>query len=474
MNTIKYNLLLDNSIKRKIAILNFCLTSSSPVFFSDLADYCNVSKKTIISDIDILTSDLPSSLQVIDSNNHLTLKIVGNLSLIKNYIYELTKHNPLFSIIEYLYEGKYITLASISEYFFVAESTARKYLTTLNTVLQEFDLTLSITPIEIMGNEINIRYFFFKFFQPSGSSRTPFKEHVNLYNTLRNLVGKYNFVLDLDFHRLVEWFEITNHRISQNKGVKFDETLLDSYSNSFTFSTIKNAIKEEFQDDLFGQINDHEILFSLLVSFDCIIYDNDGFFFINEYFDNLKEFDKITSSFFSRTNLPFSANMELKIKLQAYLMNLKNLANLSPLLHKKDPQIKKLVEKNFPDSLQIWYQILIEDGKFIYPYDVAVSLTLITETKKNRKKRILLSITGESADISYYKSVILNKIPKNMEVLTIFNQPLDNLLVEKMNIDLCICNYYPISKITKCDTFSFSQSLLESELVELSTIIHSM
>lgn len=464
MNEIGYKLLLDTSTKRKITILNLLLESELPILISELAEICEVSQKTLRRDIQALSKLFPDSL--ILENSSLILNISTDMNPILSYIEEEVKNNILFSIVEDTFYGRSETIDYLSEKFFIAESTLRKYLSVLKEVLEDFDLTLNLSPIEILGDEVNARYFYFHFFEQVAeyNQHSYLKSrHMDLYAILRSLLHNYGLILNVDYHRFVRWMTVSEQRIRQQKLVYLDAKILDKYRHSDTFIMLKAAAKKSLRPDSYNLITDSEIVFAFLISLDTIVYDEKSHFLPNSFLQATEDFEHLVTKFFQHSGLSYPLNVELKAIIKAFLVNEKALQELSPLFQKNDSKFKALMEKKYPKTIETWTTILKDNHDFLYKEDLAISLASLTEAKVNRSSKILFALSGTSAETAYYKYLAHKYVPKTAELAFVFNQPIDNNLIERLDIDVCICNFPLPSSDIGCTFFKFSSVPLDRE-----------
>lgn len=103
MNTYSYDLIVDKSIKRKIKILQILLEANRPVSLKTFSSLCQVSYKTIQQDVKYLIENLPNSLLLEDFNHALSLEKYGPTREIVTYIDSLVSDNPIFYIIESIF-----------------------------------------------------------------------------------------------------------------------------------------------------------------------------------------------------------------------------------------------------------------------------------------------------------------------------------------------------------------------------------
>lgn len=478
MNDLGYKLLVDKTVKRRIAILTALSETTHPLSLETIRTFNNSSIITLQNDITFLLDSFPNDLKIVDYNDSASLQKLNYSHKITNYINTLIQDSPLYFIIECLFDGKKEPLGYYSDTLFLSESTLRKHLNILKNVLKDYHITLSLSPLELIGKEINIRYFYFQYFRYSHTSAvlSVKQEHLTfIYDTLKEMIKKYGLVLNVDYYRVASWTLIFERRLSQGHYITFPPSLYDEFRHKNSFIKFNTAVREHFSkiSDWPTLIND-EILFAYLVRLDTLIYEDDKPYFTDDYFDQLNVYDELTTSFFSSMNISLSLNISLKIKLQAYLMNLNVLCKLSPLFQQNHAQLKRMVEMDYPDTLKIWNNLLQGSTLFEYPYDVAASLTLLTHVNLKQTKRVLFALTGEPSSITYYKARAAQCVPKEVDMFFLLNQPLNETVLENMSIDICVSNLVTDLHSDTTTLFKLSEIPLNSEWSELLNLLHSV
>ena len=477
MNNLMYKLIVDKTVKRQITILSAISESTHPLSLETLRTFSNSSITTLHNDISVLLARFPNDLKIVEYNNSISLQKLNFSHVFTIYIDSIIKDSPLYYIIECLFEGKKESLGYYADVLFLAESTLRKYLNILKNVLKEYHITLSLNPLEVIGKEINIRYFYFQYFKYSHTDTSPSvkQEHLTfIYETLKKMIKNSSFVLNVDYYRLANWTYIFEKRISQGHYITLPTTLYNEFKHKNSFIKFNNAIREHFPKvNELSTLTRDEVLCAYLVRLDTLIYETDKPYFTDDYFDQLSMYDDFTTSFFSNMNISISLNTTLKIQLQAYLMNLNNLSKLSPLFQQNHTQLQHIAEMEYPETLKNWNNLLQGTTLFVYTHNVATSLTLLTHANLKHSKRVLFALTGEPCAITYYKTRAAQCIPKEVEMFFLLNQPIDEIMLENMSIDICITNL-PIDLCS--DTikiFKLSDIPLSSEWTELLHVLHS-
>lgn len=469
MNEIAYDLLLDVAVKRKITILTLLLEADSPRALADIAKICDVSQKTLSRDAQDLIHLFPNL--IIFEKSSLFLASQSDSNPLLSYIENELKNNILFSIVEDTFYARSESIEYLSEKFFIAESTLRKHLNVLKKVLKKFNLTLNLSPIEILGDEINIRYFYSRFFeQDPDFIRNNHPE--TLYTFLKSLTHAESLILNVDYHRLICWAAVIEQRIKQSKTVYLKPEILEKYSNTYTISAIRTALNKSVETPLYNQFSNSEIIFVFLISLDALGYDEKSNFFPEGFLSEMELFENVANQFFQDANLTYSLNFELKSIIKAFLINEKVLQDLSPLFQKNNSKFQELIEKKYPRTFSIWNTILENDNTFVYKKDLAASLTSLTEARMTRSRNILFVVSGNPAETTYYRYLANKYIPKTDKLFFISDQPIDEMLIGRLNIDIFISNFPLEYSNLNCMFFKFSRVPLEREWLALSKMLN--
>lgn len=478
MNNLAYKLLVDKSIKRKVDIIQLLSESTDPISVETIRLHCDVTKRTIQKEINYLLTNYPRIFELVQYNHQESLNKKVAVTELHLLIDSFVSGSPLFFVVEELYEGKSELITYYSDELYISESTIRKHFRILRSVLQEYNLDLNLNPIEIIGNEIDIRFFFFHYFRFAHKSSALYYREDQLsfiYQTIRKLVDTHGFVLNVDYYRVASWLVIFEKRISQGHTVNFEESFHEHFNHKTSYKKFKSAVKVFFsRGELFSDLSDHELLFAFITRLDTVIYETNKIFLPDDYWNELSEFDSLIKDFFELQGLTISLNGQLKITLQSFLVNLSILSQLNPNFQRNSGQLKEIVNTNHLTTLEVWIELLTMHTNFEHVYDIAVSLTILTESKVRVKRNVLFALTGEPITIPYYKAQAIKCVPKDMESHFLFNQPLDSQTLEKLEIDICIYNVPINDKFNDCYKIKFSDIPSTTEWDELQTYLHTL
>lgn len=466
MNDLSYQLITDSVTKRYVNLVSVLLDAPTPVFLSVILSNSGISKKTLQKDIEYLNENTELTIQY-STVGATSIELISDNQISLEFINTELTSSPLFMMIETLFLNQNESISTMSDRLFIAESTLRKYLNQLKIVLKDYRLTLQLSPVSIQGNEVDCRYFFFQYYnQPK--SREYVQVDKKVVEVVQSIIevfsNDHNVILNLDFHRLVTWLTIIKMRVSKKQLVSFSDEILEKYSKDHTFLKLQEILNEELKDPILRNLPKDELVFIYLLLFDAVIYGKDNYFFVNDFMSQVETFNELVTSFFKESKLDFGYYIELRALLQAFLANQKALSQLSPLFEKADPHLKKVVKERHPQMLALWCKLMKVDPRFTFYEDVAVSLTVLTENNSLKKKIILLALSGSPTVTMYYRERIKRQIPRDMELVYLSNLPIDNALIKKLSVDLCICNFPLMEKITGCPFFALSESPSQKEL----------
>lgn len=447
MNTYSYDLIVDKSIKRKIKILQILLEANRPVSLKTFSSLCQVSYKTIQQDVKYLIENLPNSLLLEDFNHALSLEKYGPTREIVTYIDSLVSDNPIFYIIESIFNEEKKDLVTYALDLYISESTMKNYTKTFREVLKDFNLDLDTTNFSFIGNEADIRYFFFQYFRSIHESSAPII-HNNQYHeiteVLETMKKEYDLNLNFDYYRATIWMFIIEKRIENQHFIEFDTSILEKYEKKDSYQRFKTAFSTYFKPKIVNTYNlNQEILFSYFAQIDTIIYESNSSYLTNDFIQEFSEQDLLITNFFIESKQNLVLNHKARSALQSYLTNLSVLTDCTDLFQKYSRILIRKAKSNYPTTFSIWCGILENHNYFTQVEDVAARLTLLYEVKKYNKQKVLFALTGDSSSVSYYKALAKKVIPNDVEYHFLFNRPLTNELLRTLQIDLCVYNFEP-------------------------------
>jgi len=471
MNEIEKRLIFDNILKRKLHILSLLVDSNESISVFDLQKIYDVSIKTLQQDFLSIENALSSNVELTKSSNW-SIKRIDSPKPIQTYMYDLIQHNPIFILVDSLYEGKKEKVATFAEKHFISQSALRKHIDLLKDVLADYQLTLNTNPFELIGNEIDIRHFFFHYFNNNHRNwmntftDADFEIIDNFFDYIRD---NYKQVLTIDYYRFAQLIKISRNRIAQNKKVSFDSSLISTYSTHAGFKSVTNAINWHLvKDPIYTDLSDSEILYIYITAINSVIYGKDSFYILDDLLPKLKTFNTIVDNFFKDLHYNFSANVELNLILKSYLSNLDMLSKFSPLFQTEQQDLKNIAIHEYPKTYENWLYYLEKYSYFYYKEDIATSLTLLTETNLKRDHIILFAISSTPIISEYLKNIAASVAPKEVQIHFVINQPVTENLIRFLHIDIVVANFAIPEDLSNIKSIQISSIPGEMEWLNLS------
>ncbi|MBO0468081.1 helix-turn-helix domain-containing protein [Enterococcus plantarum] len=444
MNEIEKRLIFDNILKRKLYILSLLIDSNEPISVFDLQKNYDVSIKTLQQDFLSIENALSSTVELTKSSNW-SIRKIASPKAIQTYMYDLIQHNPIFILVDSLYEGKKEKVATFAEKHFISQSALRKHIDLLKDVLADYHLTLNTNPFELIGNEIDIRHFFFHYFNNNHRNwmntftDADFKLIDNFLNYIRD---NYKQILTIDYYRFAQLIKISRNRIAQNNQVSFDSSLISTYSTHAGFKSIHSAIDWVSRNDtLYTDLSDSEIIYLYIIAINSVVYGKDSFYILDDLLPMLKTFNTIVDNFFKDLHYNFSANVELNLILKSYLSNLDMLSKFSTLFQTEQQDLKNIAIHEYPKTYENWLYYLEKYSDFHFKQDIATSLTLLTETNLKRDHIILFAISSTPIISEHLKNIAASVAPKEVQIHFVINQPVTENLIRFLHIDIVVANF---------------------------------
>lgn len=170
--------------------------------------------RTIVTDINYLREYLKDVAEIISSKQGYTIKIISPTELTEKKR-TLLESEPLFVILEKIFFNELRSVYDWADYFHISESTMIKYLKKITTEVKEFNVTLDLNPVNLIGSETDIRHFYFVFYYesditpytifPSIAAQEAVIKISNLIETSGNEIssfGYFSYLLYLSIERI--------------------------------------------------------------------------------------------------------------------------------------------------------------------------------------------------------------------------------------------------------------------------------
>ncbi|WP_157456742.1 helix-turn-helix domain-containing protein [Carnobacterium maltaromaticum] len=455
MNILGYKLLVDKQLIRKITILSTLVKNNLSIPLEYLEVITKASRRTILQDISAFNHEAHTDMRINKNDEDILTMRCENPLIIPEYIERISKSSPLYQVIEFCYSGEHLSIGQLADVLFVSESSLKKYLSILKGVLKEFSLSLQLSPVEITGNENDIRFFYFQYFRYAHDSyNAPVRQDQTfaIYEIIRNIRDEAGVSLNVDYHRLSLWLSVFEQRVKLKRFTYISGKVVQKHLATPSYARFKKAFLLNFDtNEYLANIPESEIIYAFITRLDAILYEKGAAFFMEDFSDDHLKYDECISCFLKDNSLHIGAHSDLKLTLTAFLSNILLLSDLTPYFQRTNEELLQQVNHHYQFMQNQWISLFKKFKlDFIYPFELASKLTLVTiaylQLHEN-KKNILFSFTGDPSVLMYYKSLAFRITPQGMNPIFIFNEPLNNTLIKKLDIDICVHNFVPQEKL---------------------------
>ncbi|MBC9810215.1 helix-turn-helix domain-containing protein [Carnobacterium maltaromaticum] len=454
MENLHMRLIIEKKLKREIKILNILKDNTNSISAKELADELNASEKTVVSDIEEIKKKIPLEWNIIFKKNvGYTITISDEFGF-ANFIKELIEESPLFVIVSSLFNNELFSIEEWEERLYMTESTLKRALGVLRGVLQEFKLKLALNPIDISGNEVNIRYFFFQFFYSSDKTphlQRPTAKEILFYDQLKITIGEGGAFNQLQYYRSLYWIMIIHRRVRSKHVANLDDNLIKSVQSQTNYNYLSRTM-EVFSTIFDLELSIDDFVFLYLIRWDALILDTSEKFIYIDGFNSLIEkkikllvLEKVPDFRIDTNAYPFIFNY-----FEVYFNHLLIMCQMSSLFQKNSDETNYFIKNRHFAIFEKWIDILNNNIEIFSSIsdlcleDIAVQLTMLTfphvQKEKTKPTHILFLFDASLTNLLYLNSLAERFILNNVRVTVLSNKKIENSLIEKIDADIIVSN----------------------------------
>lgn len=453
MRELQLQLINDRSTARRFQLLAL-IEREQFVTTQYAATQLGVSQRTILSDIQMLKDHFGESAEFNASNTGYQF-IELDITEYNQKKLTLLDNEPLYEIISNIFYGELDTLEDTANYLNYSPGSLRRILQSAQSVLRQYGLILQMNPIQIIGEEIAIRKFFFDFYYEG--SQTPHTLHPpkGFQELFLQQLSEESNSIELDtavgiasfYYRIYIAFE----RYRQGFRVTLSESLEtiickeNDFERLFSFiSTLGNSY-----DYTLSKTEVAVIHYDILTQRAVRSIDSEILFY--ERFGIFSEIETIANHYVNSLTDSSWDQSKLLIFYKSFFLSIKIKEAISPILNKTMSDKIKSIRSHQTNA---FYQNLafVEDYaeqlqlSTKYQEDVATSLTIFADLLSHvyaAKKRIYFILEGDSLtrqSIIYKATQFFGK-QHHLKFITIWDLSKERLL--EASIDLIVTNYSP-------------------------------
>lgn len=245
---MKITQLLSKNQQVQFTVFEYFLHHSKEIALKELAQAINVSLPTLQKELTSLKLELrayePDAYLEKDRNDYYTLHLPTNFS-VKGFLNFFLQQALDYQLLYSIFQQKNISITKMMLDFQISEASIFRRFKGINQLLEEFNI--QIKNKRIIGDENQIRFFFFHFFWHSQSLE-------DIQKNLDRSISKHLIqILESHFQRpfslkeywkLGLWFEIMSRRFDyrEEHTKDFSQGFLAEFYEDETFQQLKNIL----------------------------------------------------------------------------------------------------------------------------------------------------------------------------------------------------------------------------------------
>ena len=454
MKEFQMHFITDKHIIRTFKLLN-AMKAPGSFTLKKLAEITSASDRTLLEDIKKIKVYFGNSIEIQSSNKGYSLKIVSNTKFIENKK-ALLNEEPLFKIIESIFYNEFYSVLEWSEKLYTTVSTLKNYLSGIKPILNQYDLSLKKDVLDFVGDEINIRKFFYDFYYESDTTPYTVFPSIDVINFSKELKQDYffdnftylsftefNYILFIALHR----FSVGKTVTPLSKDLFFLKKYVENYFEDFKNNKFEKLIYQHLDLEITSE--EKIYLYLQLITKRSVIH-------LDKETNYVKQFSKwanVSSLAFKYSKLQKSLLEENKSKVlyESFFITIKLRHYYSPVLNQNIQDVTSYAKIKFTEQF-------LKNKLFIRSYlanqldlseklidDISANLTLFTNTLCriycNETKKIAFIFEGNRFLVQNIIANMPNQLEKNTTHFFPNSNEMSEDYFEKNDIDLIVTNY---------------------------------
>lgn len=419
----------------------------------DLSNTLITTQRTLIKDIQSLKDYFDGAAIFLSDNHGFSFYEVDKIKY-KEKKEKLLENEILFDIIGNIFYGELEPISELADSYNFSESTLRRFLEKIKKPLGTYALHLQFNPVDIIGDEGNIRKFFIDFYY--AGEQTPYTLHPprELHQTiLEEISGKLKYS-KFGTSATVAFFYytlyITIERARQGKAISVPRILQELTVGENDFE-ILYSLRFSMESIFDYELSKEEFIwvYYLLLCNRTVTEIKQEMMFLSKY-SIWPEINKISNELVKDRENNYNVSNDLIISVNSFLVSRKINDILCPVLNKllleEIHSIKQTrtiaYEKNYK-FLKQYKRDFITSNRYLE--DVAASLTIyldILDDYSSPSKNILFLLEGDPLVIYQIKRTA-RKLLHQHNISFVRLLDLKEAYLNATHIDLLVTNYTP-------------------------------
>lgn len=454
------NNLLQQNERRKLRLAEILVRKGSWVKLNELAEELECSERILKYDIKTFKDNL-TDFTIESSHRGIRLLFKQNKGF-KNIYENIYKTSYPFQLLELLFFDETLSIDEIAERFFISPSTLYRVIHHTNKVISKYDFQIETNPCKIIGNEENIRWFYYQFFfEKYNVLSCPYEDYNRklIEDLLYFFISSTNQPSDFAYYHIAQLILFIN--LSRYKKGHFIKNSLDALDAETLFINNKISTQdiEYFKKEFNLTIDSHfvhEVMSPFL---------QNGYFFSYDHLMKIAKIDekiakevqaieKMILDIAQENNLSVSN----KEKLILELCNVIHLENFDPqagyILYNRNQLFKEGAQQYFPCFYQSIHEKILsfrkqqglKKNERLINYMIYVLFVewenLLIELQKNKHKIQVLVISNRTSAHSWMLKDFLDTEFNGYIITQVYDDTIVSLeILENLDFDLIVTNF---------------------------------
>lgn len=452
------NLLRSNE-RRRLKIAEILFEKDDWMTFSEISELLGSSVRMLKYDLDTFKNYF-DDFTIETSNRGVRLEFHRNKSL-KTLYANVLEQSTSFNLLETIFYHEEYSTYELADLLYVSPSTLYRMINHINEVTAKYDFQVVTNPCRLIGNEDNIRSFYYKYFYEKYTilSWTIRSEEEIIDNFLHFFTLRTNIQMDFATYNMFKMMAIVNYiRFKHKHYVKINSTKinlhevlpnLDDLTESFQYfsKTLNIRIDNHFINQIFKPFLE------------------DGF---SASYERLIEKTKIhnktaesvtyLSEMLDRLAADFNLKIPNKEQVIFGIFNSGHLEQYDPrmgcVLYNRNQSFVDDIKREFPafhqqllNELKMYRNFISlpnsEEGLnylFYITYSYWKGLTLSLR-KKHKKIKVLILSNRHTSHSYMLKDFIDYEFSDHLDTQIYDDLYLSNTILEKLDFDLIVANF---------------------------------
>lgn len=419
---------------------------------SKMAEKLEVTQRTVANDVKQIKEYFGESIVLVSGNSGFAFQ-EKNAFLYKERKQKLLKNECLFKVVNNIFHGKLKRIDQLAHDYHFSESTFRRILAQCTPILKSYGLKWQLNPINIVGDETNLRKFFTDFYYEGVDTEytlVPDKAlHELVLDKLNGKLGKYEIGSGTTPAAFYYTFYIAIKRACLGYAISIPTDLekIAYKGNNFSMLySLKEGIKRIYGVEL-SKVEFAWVYLVTLCKRTLDREDQEQKFL--QLFNQGNKVMHLTDEYLGLLDVPIKNKKTLRTFLCSFFLSRKLNHLISPVLNKEMNDVKESIIQNDPSNYKRNLLFLQKKKKILslseeYIEDISVGLTMYGSLLLDRysaSKTIYFLIEGDHFICQYIQTRAIQQFGCKHSVTFIPLQYLNKETLKSAHIDLIVTNY---------------------------------